>query len=399
MPVSQSSPEVSLIWVFSDPLAQRLDAASWLEMTRELRDLGWDVALVCAGPPDQNEINGVSITPIPKPHVYLISQVIFHIRVLRFIIGRWKNTKVILFHQMSAPWLLPLRWLRALSRRQLPIIVMDTRTAPMIPTEIASLKDRLRTTYDDLMNWLANHLADGQTAITIRMAQMMGIPESQLLGVWPSGVVLEPFAAAGTGRDWELVNKEVRLVYIGALHVQRNLMNFCRAIESANAAGKSFKFTMVGWGTARDDLAAYASETDGRIEVLPPIPHDEIPDLLARAHIGVLPFPDQERFRVSSPIKLFEFMASGLPVLVTRIACHTDVIGSANFALWSEGSEPASFVTTLNQVWERRHELPEMGKEAALASRNWTWKASAMKLDQALKKGVARQTKLSTDLP
>ena len=40
-------------------------------------------------------------------------------------------------------------------------------------------------------------------------------------------------------------------------------------------------------------------------------PHDQIPEVLARAHVGVLPFPDEEKFRVSSPIKLFEYMAAG----------------------------------------------------------------------------------------
>ena len=39
-------------------------------------------------------------------------------------------------------------------------------------------------------------------------------------------------------------------------------------------------------------------------------------------------------FGVSSPIKLFEYLAAGLPILATRIDCHTNVVGNADCAVW-----------------------------------------------------------------
>ena len=290
----------SLIWVFTDSLADQLDAVSWLEPTNFLRRQGWDVSLITAGPARQTEIKGVPVTTIQKPDIYLLRQAIFHLRVLRYIAGLWSETDIVLFHQMSAPWLLPLRVIRWLRRRPFPIVIMDTRTAPMIPSEAATRKDRLRTKFDNLMNRIANPTADGQTAITKRMADMMGIPDAKLLGVWPSGVFLERFAPAREKRNWEGIEEELHLVYIGALHVQRNLMNFCQAVELANETGKCFKFTMVGWGTDRENLAEFAAGTDGRVQVLQPIPHDQIPDILARAHLGVLAL---SRSRTISGIK------------------------------------------------------------------------------------------------
>ncbi len=378
----------SLFWVYTDSLAEQLDSATWLDTTQELRNLGWDVTLVTAGPKSQKEVNGVAVTTIEKKNVYLIRQVIFHLQVLALMFRSWNYIDIILFHQMSAPWLLPLRFIRKLTGRKRPLIVMDTRTLPMIPDQDGTLKDRVRNKFDNFMNYLANHWADGQTAITSRMAMAMNIPQGQLYGIWPSGVDIKVFEQAKKMREWGSVEREVNLIYVGALHVQRKLLEMCRAVEAVNANGKNFIFTMVGWGTAQDQLAEFAVKTNGRIRVLPAVAHYQVPQLLAQAHVGVLPFPDEERFRVSSPIKLFEYMASGLPILATEITCHTDVVNDCGFAFWTKDSSEDAHIAALTQLWEQREQLPQLGEKAAAEAINWTWQATASKLDVALRSAL-----------
>ena len=384
---------LSLIWVYSDSLDNDLDAATWLETTKYLRRMGWHVNLIHAGPPDLTSVNGVPVTSIPKPDVYLVKQVIFHMNVLRGVIRSWKKSDVVLFHQMSAPWLLPLRFIRQISGQDNPIFVMDTRTAPMIPKEFASSRDRLRTLFDTVVNRLANRLADGQTAITVRMAEMMDIPDKQLLGVWPSGVNLDLFVGTQEARDWKKAMEQIHIIYVGALHHPRNLINFCRAVVSANEKYPQprFLFTLIGDGTERDELEAYAAENGGCIRVLPPVPHEQIPSFLADAHIGVLPFPDQDRFRVSSPIKLFEYMAAGMPILATYIDCHTDVVGDRGYAFWAYDESIEGLELALEEAWDHRQTLQEKGALAAADAPNWTWESSARKLNNALVKNFTKQ--------
>jgi glycosyltransferase involved in cell wall biosynthesis len=114
--------------------------------------------------------------------------------------------------------------------------------------------------------------------------------------------------------------------------------------------------------------------------------------MLAKAHVGVLPFPDEEKFQVSSPIKLFEYMAAGLPVLATRIACHTDVAGDGGYVFWAEQASVTGLHAALCLVWQNRDSLRSMGSQAAIASRAWTWHESARKLRAALERGVAEYT-------
>jgi glycosyltransferase involved in cell wall biosynthesis len=111
---------------------------------------------------------------------------------------------------------------------------------------------------------------------------------------------------------------------------------------------------------------------------------------LAKAHVGVLPFPDEEKFRVSSFIKLFEYMAAGLPMLATRITAHTDVVGDGEYVIWAEGGTSEQLQDALRQLWQVRMALPEMGRSAAKAAHAWTWHEAAKKLHQALIDGMAQ---------
>jgi glycosyltransferase involved in cell wall biosynthesis len=384
----RSSAIPHLVWVCPGSPARSLDAATWLETTRELRKLGWRVTLVMEGPAGDQFVQGVKVRCIPKPRVYLLGQGVFHIQLLGLLAVEWPTIHLILFHQLSAVWLLPLRFIRPLTRRRSPLLVMDTRTVPMEATRTATRKDQLRGRFYQLMNRLANHWADGQTAITRHMADLACIPPEQLWGIWSSGARLARFAPALRDRRWPIEEEPIHLIYVGVLHYERNLLSLCRAVEKANDEGMAFVLSLVGNGTERADLEKFALQTQGRVRIVPPIPHDQVPSLLAQAHIGVLPFPDEEKFRVSSPIKLFEYMAAGLPVLATRIVCHTDVIGDGHFAFWAEGAGVGELSAALRLIWDARIHFGKMGREAAAAAQAWTWEVSARRLKASLERGL-----------
>ena len=203
-----------LLWVHAAPLLTALDGATWLETTRHLRLMGWDVVLLGEGPRGHHVVGGVEIQCLPKPGRYLIGTVLFHLSVLRLIIKHFDEIDVLLFHQMSAIWLLPLKFLRAVMGRSYPKLVMDTRD---LPTTESGFKNRLRSAYFSLVHWFANHAADGQTAITRRMVELVSIPADNLWGIWPSGVEVARFADAEDGRVWPQADQPIRLCYIGSL--------------------------------------------------------------------------------------------------------------------------------------------------------------------------------------
>jgi glycosyltransferase involved in cell wall biosynthesis len=309
--------------------------------------------------------------------------------MLRLLIRDWRRTDIILFHAMSVPWILPLRFVRALLLGKGPLLAMDTRTLFMPPASRLRWKDRLRRSCGSGFERLANRWADGRLAITRRMAEAVGIPARKLWGVWPSGVDPELFGLAREARAWPGPGEPVVLIYVGVLHCERNLMNLCRAVEQAHDEGLSFRLMLVGDGSERQELECFAAGSQRRIQVVRPVPHERVWEWLARAHVGVLPFPDELKFRVSSPIKQFEYMAAGLPMLATRIPCHTDVVGDGGYVFWTEDAGLEGLLQGLRQIHTRRQRLREMGEEAAGCAEDYSWLAAARQLGKALERGLA----------
>ncbi|MEN6435468.1 MAG: hypothetical protein ABFD58_06590, partial [Anaerolineaceae bacterium] len=137
-------------------------------MTENLRRMGWKVSPVTAGSPEQSCIDGVEVVTIQTPNIYMLRQIIFHLRFIRFLIRNWSSIDIVLVAQTTVPFLPFLKLVRWLKRTDLPLFIMDTRTVPMEDMRKASGRDKLRATFNNLMNALANDWVAGQSAITQR---------------------------------------------------------------------------------------------------------------------------------------------------------------------------------------------------------------------------------------
>ena len=224
------------------------------------------------------------------------------------------------------------------------------------------------------------------------MAELVHIPDEQLWGIWPSGVEADRFAVAAKGRHWPYQGEPIRLVYIGVFLAKRNLLPLCRAVNRAGAEGMSFIFSLYGDGVLRPELEAVAAESHGAVSIERPIPHENVPNVLARAHVGVTSLPEVHdvKYEASSPIKLFEYMAAGMPVLATSNKCHTDVVGDGRYAFWADDVAEDTLLATLREIWTSYNSLAALGQEAQDEVHGWTYAANAAKLKVALAYGLNR---------
>jgi glycosyltransferase involved in cell wall biosynthesis len=388
--VSREASSPLLVWIYTASLEEVLDAATWLNTVSELRKSGKRVTLIAVGPRGVHKIRRVEVLCFPRPEIYLLRHIAYQTQVLYFLLKKLAHIDVILFHEFSSPFILLLKPICRLAGKQRPLFVMDTRSLPMPPDNSSSLKVRIRTRAHLFMHALGNRFADGRLAITQRMAEAVHIPAQKLWGTWPSGVDIARFTPSKSTRRFPSEGEPVRLIYHGYMGYERNLTKLCQAVVRANSEGMRFELSLVGDGPERMELENFAMNSAGAVKVIPTVPFDEIPKTLAQAHVGVLPFPDEEKFRASSPIKLFEYMAAGMPVLATRIVCHTDVVCDGEYAIWAEDGSAEGLLDALQTAWQSRNSFTEMGKRATSAAADWSWEASAAKLWRALESGLER---------
>jgi len=388
--VSRDNRKPFLVWIYGGHLDQAMDSATWLDTSLELRKMGWQVLLVAAGPSSRKSIDGTEVYCVPMPNIYLVRHLIYHLGIYWLLLHYRLGMDIILFDRLSAIWLLPVKLVCKLLRKQRPLFVIDVRSLHMPPPGRQGLKVLLRGKFQDFVGRESRHWVNGYVTITSRLADFIQTPKDMLWGTWPSGVSLDLFKNIPQAHLWPSQSDPVRLIYIGTLNIERNLMNFCRAVEKANSEGMFFELWLVGDGDERDCLVEFARGTQERIKVKRPVPHIDIPQLLAKAHVGVLPFPNEIKFQVSSPVKLFEYMAAGMPILATRIDCHTDVAGEGKYVFWAENADLSGLLGALQLTWKNRDSMKDMGILAASAAHSWTWHESALKLSRALEYGLER---------
>ncbi|MBD0273413.1 MAG: glycosyltransferase family 4 protein, partial [Acetobacteraceae bacterium] len=119
-----------------------------------------------------------------------------------------------------------------------------------------------------------------------------------------------------------------------------------------------------------------------RIERLPWLPHAEAMARLAECDVGLVLFqPGEENHRLALPHKLFDCMLAGLPVVAPVFAEEVaTVVREAGCGVLVDSADPgavASAVAALGDP-ERRAEMGEAGRHAALGRFGWAGEAERL---------------------
>lgn len=110
------------------------------------------------------------------------------------------------------------------------------------------------------------------------------------------------------------------VIYVGVQDRARGLELLIRAFSRVLSMRRNLKLLMVGSGNDINNLVQRASDL-GIVEQVTftgQVPHFEIQDFIAAADIGISPVPPLYFYKFSSPIKMFEYMASGKPVIANE---------------------------------------------------------------------------------
>ncbi len=117
-----------------------------------------------------------------------------------------------------------------------------------------------------------------------------------------------------------------------------------RAAALLLALGRDCHFLLIGDGPERAQAERLAAAWPGRFTFTGAVPYEQVPELLAGASVGVAPFntAPHPALRAAgffwSPLKVYEYMAAGLPVVTADIHPLNQVVRDGQEgALFREG--------------------------------------------------------------
>ena len=140
-----------------------------------------------------------------------------------------------------------------------------------------------------------------------RMTVVYNCPEPWVPPASPSPLIREAAAIPAGAKV---------VLYHGGLSGDRGIDNLMEAMLADDL--HDVHLVLMGYGEKRDDFvaAAQSERWGGRIHVLDPVPPSELLSWVASADLGAMPNPGITRNDVfSSPNKLFECLAAGIPVV------------------------------------------------------------------------------------
>jgi glycosyltransferase involved in cell wall biosynthesis len=173
--------------------------------------------------------------------------------------------------------------------------------------------------------------------------------------------------------------EEPIILYQGGFAPHRGLQTLVRA------AGRLREGTVVlmGWGRLEDELRELVGHEglDGRVRIVAPVPQREVVAHAAGAEIGVIPYePVGLNNTYTTPNKLFDYIAAGLPIAASRLPELTRFVEGGELGLTFTPGDPAALAGVLNELLADPDRRRRMRERAQAAAERYTWERESQKL-------------------
>jgi len=298
-----------------------MDARIFYREAAGLKELGFDVCVV--GPhPKREVVDGIEILPVSRPGNVFLRMAMTPCRGLRAVMR--SKASLVHFHD---PELLPVALLtKWFSRKK---VVFDAHE----DISLLGLKDWVP-------GWLKKPLMATMTAVDKFCASRVDavvtptrLLEDRYRAIAPRAMTFVNYPAPSflAERDHVWTPQDQRrneVVHLGTLRIVR--MEFLlKVAEQFLQAHPDWTWTLLGMHeqTMKWFEQRVPAHLRGRLVGVGKIPHMEVGQRLCQAKIGINYHPlDSRQVQVAIPLKVFEYMASGLPVVTTRVPLLVELV-------------------------------------------------------------------------
>lgn len=167
--------------------------------------------------------------------------------------------------------------------------------------------------------------------------------------------------------------------YVGRFHTMDMPKGLDTLVEAAARTDAVHVCLVGGPAETVGELRARGTLPDARLIYLGQVPPGEVPRCLAAFDVCVMPFPWTRHFAYyASPIKLFEYMASGRPLVATDLPSTREIVAHEVSVLLVPPDDPEALAAALRRLRDDPALGARLAAEArALVAARYTWKARA----------------------
>lgn len=181
------------------------------------------------------------------------------------------------------------------------------------------------------------------------------------------------------------INKECHniynIVYTGSISKERGLMEI---IQAMNHIDQPVKVSIYGSISPHaSDLQFDKMKGYEKVEFLGWVEHRKMLQLLSKYHAGIVCLHPLPNYVTALPIKLFEYMAAGLPVIASDFPILKEIVEGNKCGICVNPLNPEEIAGAIKYLMQHRSEAEEMGKNGRNAVVNrYNWEMENKKLSK-----------------
>jgi glycosyltransferase involved in cell wall biosynthesis len=170
--------------------------------------------------------------------------------------------------------------------------------------------------------------------------------------------------------------------FVGSLKRWHGLSTLVEAFSALHRDFPQVRLLIVGDGPERERLVADVTKhrLEQVVHLTGAVASDRVPRMLASMDVAVAPYPDVPDFYFS-PVKVFEYMAAGLPVVASRLGQLPEIIQSEVNGLLVPPGDAEALTAALRRLISERQLGSRLGAKAReTVVRNHTWDLAARRV-------------------
>jgi len=166
--------------------------------------------------------------------------------------------------------------------------------------------------------------------------------------------------------------KKQEVCYIGAISKERGILEIVNAI--GNIEGVKLN---LGGSFSEKELEKSCKKLDGwnNINELGYLNQNEISNVLKKSKAGLVVLYPTSTYKPSLPVKMFEYMASGIPIICSNFQLWNDMIITVyKCGIAVNPKDPKEIMDAINYIInhpEESKEMGERGRKAVIEKYNW----------------------------
>jgi glycosyltransferase involved in cell wall biosynthesis len=236
------------------------------------------------------------------------------------------------------------------------------------------LAQRILPPFVAIAEWIGARLIDGLVVPTQTIADRFPPAKTALVRNFP--ILEELYRPSGA----PFGARSLDFAYVGYISEVRNIFGMMKAVAALKEPNA--KLRLVGtFAIEKTEREAMAMPEWGAIRYEGWATREQVAAILADVRAGLVLLKPVEHEMLTLPIKLFEYMAAGIPVISSDFPVWREIVEGAGAGLLVDPLDTSAITQAMRWIIDHPQEAEAMGKRGRLAVEerfNWAMEAKTL---------------------